>query len=178
MDLKTELKRAVIVCICLLLFFCSKTTALGTDTDAYITIEASTVANLYYEVMENGSLLDESMRFILKDAATGEVIAEGITENGILFIPNVPFGRYILEAENGRQFSLLIDTTYLKEAHVLKALDISIATDNNVPLDGMSDGESVPSTGDETVLHPIVFLFVAAAGILLLASRRKEGKTA
>lgn len=186
MDLKTELRKAVMVCLCFLVIFSSASTVFGANTDTYITVEASKVTNLYYEITQNGTPVDEEIRFVVKDAVTGEIVAEGVTEDGILFIPNVPFGKYILEAENGKQFSLSLDTAYLKEAHILKTLDISISGEESVIPNEKeaSDGAAMdkeqgiknpaPTTGDDTLLLPAVAWMIAAVGTGMYLTRKRK----
>lgn len=152
------------------LIFFTCTTSWAASTDVYFTIEKSTVANMYYEVLVDGEPASNGTVIEVVDPETGEIIARDIVEDGVIFIENMPFGAYILRCadDKDREILVLVDTSYLLTAHEKKILDFS--KENKTLL--------APTTGDESgLLLAAGALFAAAIGLLVLFVKRKEDET-
>lgn len=108
----------------------------ASNTSVLFEISPSKVANLYYQVLENGNPIKQDVTFELIDS-NGQTILFPTTNDGILFIENVPFDDYILKYNETKKFPIQVDSEYLKTQHLLKTIDIGILsqkTDDNASL--------------------------------------------
>lgn len=83
------------------------------------------VANLYYEVINNGKHLKQDVNFKLYNE-NKSIIYKGKTKNSIVFVEKVPFGKYLLSLNiNGEEkfYNLTLDLNYVSGQHVLKEIE-------------------------------------------------------
>ena len=163
--LTKSIRRTVSILAALVLLSVTTLTASAVSTEVYFTVEKSTIANMYYQVIENGEPITEDLTFEIIDADTGQVITTVSTEDSVLFVPDVPFGEYIVRLVDGsdREYHIRIDTEYLLTAHEKKDLDITERS-----------GGTAVATGDGINLLPLAGLLMVSACALMFVSRRKE----
>ena len=110
------------MCIPLLMFL-SCLNIHGLDSQLFITIEASKVGNLYYEIIENDKRIVDPISYSIFNSHH-ELIVETNIDNGLLIYNDLPFGNYTIKIKN-KEFNICINPEYLKTQHLLKQLDIS-----------------------------------------------------
>lgn len=152
------------------------------DTRVEVEVKQSKIANMYYEIFDNGKHLKEDIEFELLDK-NGNILLVVKTINSILFIENVDFGDYILRPVPGKynkEFNIKVDLEYLKTHHILKPLEIGnkkqpINNDENNHID-KDDNEEGPGTGDNSNIEFYIsgFLLSSISLILLLILNRKK----
>lgn len=89
-----------------------------------ILTEETKVANMYYEVLINEKKITEDIEFYLVNKETNKIILTAKTDDGILKIPNVPFGKYLLKTDEYKEIEIVINKEYAKSQHVLKQLNL------------------------------------------------------
>lgn len=108
------------------LVFITTKIAYASSSTIQFTVEESTVCNIYYKMPEE---IKDSTTLILKDL-NGNIIAElEVDEDSDeIFFPNVPFGKYYIEAVDsnlkGNCLPVVLDKSSLDDAHIKKDLNI------------------------------------------------------
>lgn len=150
----------LLFCFISTLFTIHNTHASGPSVN--IEIEASTHANMYYEVLYDGKRIDKDIEFELFNEK-GELIGTYRTNNGILLIKKVPFGSYVLKPKGyEKTFRIQVDREYLKTQHILKPLELKEKTGQSMDKNNILN----PQTGDNS--HGVAYLIIFTISGLLL----------
>ncbi len=129
-----------------------------------IKINASTHANLYYEILYNGNRIDKDIDFDLFNG-NGKQIATYKTNNGILLIKKVPFGRYTLKPKGySNVFRIDVNREYLKTQHVLKPLELKLSIFSQLDKSEIDN----PQTGDDSFPFIYLVIFIISGLFLML----------
>ena len=135
-----------------LLNICLCTQNIKANTNLQITVHASNVANLYYQIYENNNPVEKKLTFHLKCDTGKQYLLE--SNDSILFIQNIPFGNYTLIYDDV-SFPIKINQAYLKTQHELKKIDLYNQT-------------ITPNTSDYFLNDFILFIFSFFVLLLLL----------
>lgn len=147
---------------CLLCLICLTTYSLwqstyALDTSVLFEVHSSKVGNLYYEIVDQNGRIKNDLTYVIYNQSH-ELITQGTTENGILFIGNLPFGQYEIIIDT-TSFSIEINATYLKSQHILKTLEL---------------GTSIfTQTNDYQKLFPTLYLSASSFLVLLILYKKR-----
>ena len=181
------IQRIFIMCCCLFLIYPITTVA---ASEIEISTEASTVANLMYDVKDQyGVDITENVEFILNDINDENKVYYSSIQNSILCFKNIPFGSYVITPNSNKYYGNMyvdVDKDYLNNQHIVKSYIVYY--DENKAMNQIDKGDGstefiknnddstkIPETGDKTNLNLYVVLAIASLGILILLIKRKGG---
>ena len=117
------MKKKLFIFFMTFLAFVSFNRIQASSSQVFISIEASKVGNLYYEIIENGKRIEDDLIYTIYNSEN-KLVYTNSTKDGLLMEYDLDFDQYTIYIKD-KAFPIQIDKDYLRTQHILKQLDIS-----------------------------------------------------